>query len=1640
MNGRISRFSVWATASVLAAATFAVVEPASAAGDGSSGGRSRGLMVLVRPTARTAMASARNQHHRVENRAARTPSTATYANPDGTWTFESRTGVVRSKSDANKWTAIDPRIVRRQGFYEPRAAAFEALFSGGGDRQVGSLKAGTSTGVSVGWGAVLPKPRVDGSELRYSGAVEGGDLIVNSRVTGFEFSMKLNHAPSAGVRQISYRVPLRFEGVVPRLRADGSIVLRDRNRRVGGITAPVMWDESASGDRRRVVTRLEGAGDTRTLVLEPDMTFLRDPATSYPVTIDPTVTLDVAVDTWMDSLVPASSQISSPELRIGSNNLGINKDRSFLGFDLTPLATMPPGVLSSATLQVTNFATGSCAGSAVRMSQITEAWNPSTVTWGTQPATTSAGSSTSTAAHGASACAGEGPMTFDATAVMNSWLGAHATNNFGVQLKADNEGAASGYRKLRSAENGDPTKSPKLVVNYNAYPNVPQGLTVSPGSTSYASAKTTTLTPTLATIVSDPDAGPVRGYFEIYSGTTAVWSGTSVWGASGDSVSVAVPAGVLLNGSTYTVAAYSQDATLKSQSAALKVLQVDTAAPTVAVPATRIFQTDGPPIPASAHYLDAGKYQTVQVAGTNGIPLSGVTAARLTIWAMGSPSSSGYVQVYPTPAAGHDGPNSMDVPVSPTLSSRVITVPVSESGAVDLRFTGAGTVGLAVDLTGYYIGGGLPTEPMNPKVVAGDGGAVVTWERPSSDGQSPLTSYSVTRQPGAATVAAAPEATGIELRGLANSSQYSATVSASNAEGNGPASSVTEGIVPGAMGPVVISSALYTDGSTVQEVAPLDGVTSFSWLDPNATTSTFQYSKDGATPITASSATKGLSWYPAPGAHTLRVRAVTAGGTAGPWATVSFTVIARPTVPIPDGLVGATGPNGTVTLSGIVRTTDGAGATANFYANRANGQPVAGTPYGFKMLEVSGSRAAVSLNPDDVAPGESITWWMTTCVDSGSDQSCSPETAHQTVTVPSNPVPPATTLLTVPGASMTSRVFTETPCGAGPCPVPPAGMFVGQNSGSLHASLLKFDLSGLPVASRVTSATLHLHSLAGGAAIGLAVDSMAETWDGSTSTADIDAAASDPVWEGPAVPNQDVDVDLTNLANEWTTTDSLRAGVRLRSTGDGGLSFGLPNDVLVAARPTLEIRYIPITPPTTVRNLVASAGDGGVRLSWHEPADAGSNEPLSAYKVTIKNSAGVVVAQRDTSDIATTFTGLANGSSYTAAVSPVGGGGAGPTSSISFTPVAVAAGNVIALTASYVQARASLSSGVSKTVGAATSGLSAVSSFVSALTNQVGNLLLRGGLTAQMSQGEPSGAETLPTLADTLVRSGPSGRVLVTTSVVTKKSVVDAAGSPVDVTDGQDLTFTYSQQAGAFTLVDTEDADASWAPDGDVGQGDEVDATDLPAPEPPSEASLTYRSLNVAQPTVGLVPTAQLAASAKTLTKADRDRIVTWGLGHVSDRWEYAANCTNFASNALHNGGHVPMIDHGGILPYRSSRNWFKYYRPGRLGTMVQASYTWAGSKNLRNFLFDQGNHSVGRFRDAVAGDYVFYHWKNSKGWHDHTSVVSSTNSMYPNNFFVMQSDANYSYRLINDQKASILSAAGARDLTIWIIHVSKIG
>jgi len=87
--------------------------------------------------------------------------------------------------------------------------------------------------------------------------------------------------------------------------------------------------------------------------------------------------------------------------------------------------------------------------------------------------------------------------------------------------------------------------------------------------------------------------------------------------------------------------------------------------------------------------------------------------------------------------------------------------------------------------------GGRPSEPRDVRLVPRDGAVRVAWDPPVIAGDGPITSYTVTAQPGGSSCTRTSAPLLCDLGGLTNGSSYTVSVVATNVVGSGPPATAT---------------------------------------------------------------------------------------------------------------------------------------------------------------------------------------------------------------------------------------------------------------------------------------------------------------------------------------------------------------------------------------------------------------------------------------------------------------------------------------------------------------------------------------------------------------------------------------------------------------------------------------------------------------------------------------------------------------------------------------------------------------------------------------------------------------------------------------------------------------------------------
>ncbi|WP_324604865.1 DNRLRE domain-containing protein [Streptomyces xylophagus] len=496
-----------------------------------------------------ALLMARLQDRKIEVLSERTADSTTNALPSGELQTSTYAGPIRQQVAGGTWRDIDTSLSDTGASLEPDVAAADIAVSDGGDTALVSVDKG-STSFGLGWESKLPTPTVKDDTASYD-LGDDQTLTVTALAQGFSQNIVLDAKPdSAPV----YRIPMQLKGLELSIADSGHLLLKNADGKlVAEAPAPMMWDSSkddASGESKhqaKVTTKVETAADgTQTLVLSPDADYLAQDLT-YPVTVDPTSTLAVTTDTWVQTPDYTDSQVSSTELKSGTYDAGSDVARSYLKFDVSKFAGKH---ITDTNLALYSYYASTCStsGAGTQVRRITSTWSSSTVTWAAQPSTTTTGAVTNTAALGYSTSCPAGTMNFDIDTIVQAW--ADGSTNYGLQVRGASETDSLTWRRFRSANyvSGDGSTEPHLTVTYNSYPATPSSAAISPSQVNAYNGKryVTSLTPTLSAKVTDPDGSATKGQFEVtadpaYADTTYTYTATSSSVASGATAKLTIP-------------------------------------------------------------------------------------------------------------------------------------------------------------------------------------------------------------------------------------------------------------------------------------------------------------------------------------------------------------------------------------------------------------------------------------------------------------------------------------------------------------------------------------------------------------------------------------------------------------------------------------------------------------------------------------------------------------------------------------------------------------------------------------------------------------------------------------------------------------------------------------------------------------------------------------------------------------------------------------------------------------------------------------------------------------------------------------------------------------------------------------------
>ncbi|WP_327249292.1 RHS repeat-associated core domain-containing protein [Streptomyces sp. NBC_01320] len=584
----------------------------------------------------SARVAARLSGQRVEALSERTETSTTWANKDGSLTTELSAGPVRFRDPATgDWRDVDVALAAQQdGSIAAKAHPQGLTLAGKTGTPARSMRAAQAAPatdlvtlgqedeqITLQWRGGLPAPQLDGTRATYVNAVPGADVVVEATRTGFEQFVEVKERPADG---FSYTLPLRTKGLRVEQQTDESVLFTDKkSKKTAVMPAPVMWDatvDPVSGEHTRRVKVAMKAVKTKggvDLIITPDAGFLADPATKYPVTVDPSTS---ALSNVFDTYVQQGETVDwSSDVELDLGNPGTkNADttyrtaRSFITWNTAPIAD---ALVMDAKLSLWNFHSGNYTGSSCPL-QPWEVWSTGAAStssrWAApnQPAWI-AKKATSSETRGNASCTAQpdGWINANVTTMVQEWASAKAAKSH-MGLRASDENVTGQWKRVNSANAA--SNPPKLVVTYNYRPRTGTKQEAGPPFFSYGGAYVVnTTTPTLRDTFVDPNGDKVNGTFQIFDSATNTQVGNvivSPWTNSGQVASVTVPAGVLANGKSYKFRTSPYDGTHYNTGwSEWKTFTVDTTSP---VAPTGMTSTD---YPATAWVKGAGQAGTFTV-------------------------------------------------------------------------------------------------------------------------------------------------------------------------------------------------------------------------------------------------------------------------------------------------------------------------------------------------------------------------------------------------------------------------------------------------------------------------------------------------------------------------------------------------------------------------------------------------------------------------------------------------------------------------------------------------------------------------------------------------------------------------------------------------------------------------------------------------------------------------------------------------------------------------------------------------------------------------------------------------------------------------------------------------------------------
>jgi RHS repeat-associated protein len=415
---------------------------------------------------------------------ARTRSTRTLANPDGTFTLEESAGAINFKDAAGNWQPINLALVAdaKDGYSYRVAADSETIRFGNANGALVSLASGShkvSLGVA-GYGNGALGTGVSRNAVSFAGVAGQATMWAQPLDVGVEFGATWDKA--GGLPQAVYA--LDPGDLKPALDKDGQTVqLVDASgATVGWIEPPIMREGGTDGPPilgKVTVALAPTVAGGYSLTYSVDPTWFADPGRVFPIVLDPTWCFGAGAsgcthnnasgnfDSFVFSATPDSYEVGWTTMRVGYDVRSDDGDvySTMRGLLYFYPATLPDGaVIYDTDLQAHICCEyGGSSGETINAYRLTKLLT-SHYTW-------TKFSGAYTTVDGASATVpASGYMHWDVDGIVHSWYTRRAPDfkqPYGFLLRMASEGSSHGEVEFHRYTNGTSAYQPLLTVSYS---------------------------------------------------------------------------------------------------------------------------------------------------------------------------------------------------------------------------------------------------------------------------------------------------------------------------------------------------------------------------------------------------------------------------------------------------------------------------------------------------------------------------------------------------------------------------------------------------------------------------------------------------------------------------------------------------------------------------------------------------------------------------------------------------------------------------------------------------------------------------------------------------------------------------------------------------------------------------------------------------------------------------------------------------------------------------------------------------------------------------------------------------------------------------------------------------------------------